>query len=57
VRLPREFQFDVDEVFIERRGDSVILSPRPTSWDAFFSSKLCPTEDFMEKRIDEAVLP
>lgn len=52
VRLPAEFRFDVDEVFIERDGDRVILSPRPTSWDAFFSSRVRPTEDFMEERAD-----
>jgi antitoxin VapB len=25
VRIPREFQFDTDEVDIERRGDEIIL--------------------------------
>jgi antitoxin VapB len=25
VRIPREFQFDTDEVEIERRGDEIIL--------------------------------
>ncbi len=25
VRIPREFQFDTDEVEIERRGDEVVL--------------------------------
>ncbi len=52
VRLPAEFRFDVDEVFIEKDGEKVILSPRPTSWDAFFASKTRPTEDFMQERSD-----
>ena len=52
VRLPAEFRFEVDEVFIEKDGDKVILSPRPTSWDDFFSSQVRPTEDFMAERAD-----
>lgn len=38
VRLPKEFRFQGDEVLIRRdpiTGD-VILSPKPTSWAAFF---------------------
>lgn len=27
VRLPKDFRFDVDEVYIERRGDEVVLRP------------------------------
>ena len=29
VRLPKEYQFSTDEVFIRKEGDEVILSPRP----------------------------
>ena len=29
VRLPKEFQFNTDEVFIRKEGEDVILSPRP----------------------------
>lgn len=38
VRLPAQFRFEGDEVFIRRdptTGD-VILSARPSSWDDFF---------------------
>lgn len=52
MRLPAEFRFDVDQVFIERDGDRIILSPRPTSWGDFFSSRVRPTEDFMAQRVD-----
>ncbi|MDD5296982.1 MAG: AbrB/MazE/SpoVT family DNA-binding domain-containing protein [Rhodocyclaceae bacterium] len=31
VRLPKEFRFDVDEVFIRREGDTVVLIPKPAS--------------------------
>lgn len=43
VRLPREFRFEGNEVFIRRdpvTGD-VVLSRRPDSWDGFIS--LCST--------------
>lgn len=33
VRLPKEFQFDTQEVYIRREGDNVILSPRPAEWE------------------------
>ena len=29
VRLPKEFQFETDEVFIRKDGEDVILSPAP----------------------------
>ena len=32
VRLPKEFHFHADEVFIRKEGEDVILSPRPTDW-------------------------
>ena len=28
VRLPKEFRFEGDEVFVEREGDAVILTPK-----------------------------
>ncbi|MBU6298955.1 MAG: AbrB/MazE/SpoVT family DNA-binding domain-containing protein [Alphaproteobacteria bacterium] len=35
VRLPKEFQFDTQEVYIRKVGDEVILSPRPADWSAY----------------------
>ena len=34
VRLPKEYQFETDEVFIRKEGEDVILSPRPRDWNA-----------------------
>lgn len=31
VRLPKEFRFDGEEVFIRREGDEIILTPSHTS--------------------------
>lgn len=48
VRLPKEFQFDVDEVEIFRRGDEVVLRKKPKSWDDYFAHGRRFTEDFPE---------
>lgn len=34
VRLPKEFRFDGDEVFIKRVGSAVVLLPRRGGWGA-----------------------
>ncbi len=52
VRLPKNFRFDGDEVLIRKEGDTIILSPKPQSWESFFKSTPLPTEDFMDNRID-----
>jgi antitoxin VapB len=53
VRLPAEFRFDCNEVFIERQGDAVILRPKPTGWDDFFSRPSAVPDDFLADREDE----
>jgi antitoxin VapB len=51
VRLPLEFRFDSQEVFIrkdEKTGD-VILSSKPNNWDGFIDAikQIDPTTDFL----------
>ena len=41
VRLPKDFQFQTQEVFIRREGSEVVLSPRPFSGVAGISQP-CP---------------
>jgi antitoxin VapB len=48
VRLPKDFQFQTDEVFIRKDGDDVILSPKPKTWDWYFANRTLASEDFME---------
>jgi antitoxin VapB len=53
VRLPKDFQFDVREVEILRRGDEVVLRRIPTSLAAAFDLLAGLPADFMaEGRID-----
>ena len=53
VRLPKRFRFDTDEVFIEREGRHVILTPKPRSWQQYFSEGRRFSVDF-PARIEDA---
>ncbi len=48
VRLPKEFQFKTQEVFIRKEGSDVILSPRPEDWSAYLQNGPVASDDFME---------
>jgi antitoxin VapB len=53
VRIPREFQFDTDEVEIERRGDEIILRPPVRNLrGAFDALAALPDDFFAEGRED-----
>jgi antitoxin VapB len=48
VRLPKEFQFKVREVFIRKEGEEVILSPRPIDWSDYLAGGPVASPHFME---------
>ena len=48
VRLPKEFQFGVQEVFIRKEGREVVLSPRPFDWTAYLAEGPVASAGFME---------
>ena len=50
VRLPKEYRFDSDEVFITRMGSAVALLPKRDSWDVLFGALDGFTGDFMDER-------
>ena len=50
VRLPKEFRFEGEEVFIERAGDAVVLFPKAKSWDVLLQSLDRFPADFMSDR-------
>jgi antitoxin VapB len=50
VRLPKEFQFSTDEVYIRRVGGVVLLFPREKAWDSLAWSLEHFTQDFMAER-------
>jgi len=48
VRLPKEFQFKTQEVFIRKVGKDVVLSPRPLDWSSYLAEAPVASADFME---------
>lgn len=50
VRLPKEFRFPGDKVFIKRMGNAVVLLPYHDSWQALFESLDQFSADFMAQR-------
>lgn len=50
VRLPREYRFEGEEVFVKRVGEAVVLLPREDSWRTLYQSLGLFSEDFMEDR-------
>ena len=47
VRLPKDFQFRTQEVYIRKEGDEVILSPRPADWSAYLAEGPVASAEFM----------
>ena len=54
VRLPKEFRFDTDEVFIRKQGDDLLISAREPGWDEFFDSVSVFGDDFLPDREDDS---
>ncbi len=50
VRLPKEFRFGSDRVYIKRVGDAVILLPYQTPWKTLLDSLSLFSDDFMTER-------
>ena len=43
VRIPRQFRFDVPEVYLRRNGDSLLLTPaKRRTWSDFFDTFTVP---------------
>jgi antitoxin VapB len=47
VRLPKQYQFSTDEVFIHKVGEDVILSPRPRDWRTYLEWAPVASDAFM----------
>ncbi len=50
VRLPKQFRFEGEEVFIKRVGNAVVLLPKSQSWQTLIDSLGQFSADFMEDR-------
>jgi antitoxin VapB len=55
VRLPKEFQFNGENVYIKKIGEAVILVPFDKDWEVFMHGLNSFSDDFMpERRLQES---
>lgn len=50
VRLPKDFRFAGEDVYIKKVGKMVILIPKDDPWSSLINSLDQFTDDFMESR-------
>lgn len=50
IRLPKEFRFSGDDVYINKIGKIVVLIPKDDPWSVLANSLEQFSEDFMEDR-------
>jgi antitoxin VapB len=50
VRLPKDFRFAGEDVYIKKVGKMVILFPKDDPWSSLINSLDQFTDDFMESR-------
>lgn len=50
VRLPKEFRFKDNHVYVKKSGNVVILIPAKESWESLFDSLSKFSDDFMTDR-------
>ena len=50
VRLPKEYRFDTDEVYIKKFENMVLLIPKNDPWKIFLESLEKFSDDFMNNR-------
>ena len=55
VRLPKEYRFAGEQVFIKRVGEAVILLPYKTPWETLLDSLSRFSDDFMQERVQPPV--
>ena len=46
VRIPKAYRFRCDEVLIEKKGRSLVLTPKPKTWREYFSQPARLSADF-----------
>lgn len=50
VRLPKEFRFEGEFVYVKKSGNAVILIPAANSWDSLVQSLDKFSDDFFTER-------
>ncbi|MCF7946649.1 MAG: antitoxin [Spirochaetia bacterium] len=49
IRIPKEYQFKGDEVYIQKHGDAVLLIPHEKAWEIFMEGINEFSDDFMKE--------
>ena len=52
VRLPKEYRFSTDKIYITKQGNKVILSEKRLTWDDFFNTISAFDNNFLQDRLD-----
>lgn len=52
IRLPKEFRFETDTVYLRKEGKDVIISAIETNWDVFFDQASAFDDNFMSETRD-----
>ena len=55
IRIPKEYRFEVDEVFINKIGDMVVLSSKEEIAEAFDRGARMLTDDFLDNGVPDPV--
>jgi len=55
VRLPKEYQFKGENVFIQKVGDAVLLVPVDKDWETFLHGLNSFSDDFMSEGRDQGI--
>ena len=50
VRLPKEYRFEGNQVFVKRVGNAVVLLPYQNGWETLMDSLDLFSDDFMSDR-------
>jgi len=48
VRLPKEFRFFGNEVYVQKIGEAVMLTPKDKAWESFLEGTDGFTEDYFD---------
>jgi antitoxin VapB len=55
VRLPKEYQFKGDDVYIQKVGDAVFLFPRDKAWETFLHGLNNFSDDYFSEGRDQGI--
>jgi antitoxin VapB len=54
VGIPKKFRFNCEEVYIEQKGETLVLRPKPRIWKDYFETGKRFSDDFPERIEDRA---